>query len=284
MNFIHFFSAGISTSDYTEKSYIKRGFIQACLDGHYANDSVIEEKIAIHATDVLLAFIEHEGDPFDPSDIFLLNCLRVSLWLVYGQQFDVRDNNLHEILATFKVRSSLKGLWLTDIPMCRFLDEKKIHEVRHRTALQTAFQGKLLDKHKDTYDPDVVRDMIDQLLIFIENDEDRGMLTTEDMTYLLLDITGSGFQATAVTMTWLMAYMACYPEIQVRVQEEIDTVLRGSRIPCLADQMKLPYTVATILEVERLASVCPFLLPHRVADKCILQGNQLSYPCISPKH
>ena len=53
------------------------------------------------------------------------------------------------------------------------------------------------------------------------------------------------------------------PEVQARVRAEIHDVLGTSRFPESSDRQDLPFTEATILEIQRMANVTPRgLLPH----------------------
>lgn len=47
-----------------------------------------------------------------------------------------------------------------------------------------------------------------------------------------------------------------------KVQREIDAVVGRSRLPSLTDKGTLPYTEATIMEVQRMAVVVPLAIPH----------------------
>ena len=53
------------------------------------------------------------------------------------------------------------------------------------------------------------------------------------------------------------------PEVQERVRREIFEVLGGKeRQAKLSDRERLPYTEATIMEIQRLGNVGPRGLPH----------------------
>ena len=63
------------------------------------------------------------------------------------------------------------------------------------------------------------------------------------------DIFAAGTETTSSTVLWCILHMMAYPEVQSRVQAELDHVVGRNRLPCLDDQDSLPYTSAVLLEV-----------------------------------
>lgn len=61
---------------------------------------------------------------------------------------------------------------------------------------------------------------------------------------LLLDLFFAGMETTVTTLKWGFLMMCLHPEIQERVQQELDYC--NSDTVTLADRSKLPYTQATI--------------------------------------
>ncbi|XP_059960692.1 cytochrome P450 2U1 isoform X3 [Mesoplodon densirostris] len=57
-----------------------------------------------------------------------------------------------------------------------------------------------------------------------------------------------------------------------KVHEEIERVIGGDRAPSLTDKAQMPYTEATIMEVQRLSVVVPLSIPHMTSEKTVLQG------------
>jgi len=68
---------------------------------------------------------------------------------------------------------------------------------------------------------------------------------------------GGGTDTTATTLRWAIFYMCHYPELQDKVYEEIKTVTGCQALLNFADRTKLPFTEATILEIQRLANLVP---------------------------
>ena len=73
----------------------------------------------------------------------------------------------------------------------------------------------------------------------------------------------AGTEPTASVLSFGLLYMVREPEVQDRVRAEIHDVLGTTRFPESSDRQDLPFTEATIMEVQRMANVTPRgLLPH----------------------
>ncbi|KAK0214140.1 cytochrome P450 [Armillaria fumosa] len=85
---------------------------------------------------------------------------------------------------------------------------------------------------------------------------------------------GAGFDTTVVTIKVFFKMMALLPEIQARIQAEIDSVTGGDRLPTLADrdQGLLPYTLATLYEIFRWHLPLPIGFPHRTVEDDTYNG------------
>ncbi|KZP19018.1 cytochrome P450 [Athelia psychrophila] len=66
----------------------------------------------------------------------------------------------------------------------------------------------------------------------------------------------------AAMMTLILALMQ-HPEVQVKAQLELDTVLGAGHLPSFGDEESLPYISAIVKESLRWEVVTPFAVPHR---------------------
>jgi len=57
-----------------------------------------------------------------------------------------------------------------------------------------------------------------------------------NMLLVLVDLFLAGAETTSSTLQWAMLYMIVFPEVQEKVQQEIDTVVGNSRCPSLDDR------------------------------------------------
>ncbi|KAL8575812.1 hypothetical protein ACOMHN_014817 [Nucella lapillus] len=264
---------GVCTADLSEVYHIKRQFISDAVDAYCSDATRIEDKLSSEIVDTLNQYSDLKM-PFDPAPILHLACLNVALNLTFSQRFDPTGRMANEILKNYEYRSSAYQMNAVDyLPMLKvFTTDDHMEYIQQLSAQQIECNRRLLNWHKDSYDPNSLRDFTDQLLLFMESGEDGSLLSKDDLHYLLLDMAGYGFQAIAVTLTWLLGYMALNPDIQSEVQRELDEVVGRDRLPCLGDQPYLPLTEAVMYEVQRLATVRPFLIPHRTEKTVCIQG------------
>ncbi|KAM9002963.1 steroid 21-hydroxylase [Sarcophilus harrisii] len=110
------------------------------------------------------------------------------------------------------------------------------------------------------------RDLTDYMLQKLrEQGEGQGQLSEGHVHMALVDFFIGGTETTASTLTWAVAFLLHHPEIQRRLQEELDQELgpgfSGSP-PNYQDRARFPLLNATITEVLRLRPAAPLALPH----------------------
>jgi cytochrome P450 len=54
-------------------------------------------------------------------------------------------------------------------------------------------------------------------------------------------------ETVASTITWVVAYLIIYSDVQQKLQEELDKVIGSDRMITVADRSHLPYTCAVIM-------------------------------------
>ncbi|XP_078580182.1 cytochrome P450 2U1-like [Branchiostoma floridae x Branchiostoma japonicum] len=102
-----------------------------------------------------------------------------------------------------------------------------------------------------------------------------------DLTAELYNYIREHIETSCLTLCWGFLYLTAYPDVQEKVQAELDKVVGRDRPPAFSDRINLPYTEATIMEIQRIATFIP-ILPHRTSDDTTLLGYDIpagmSYP------
>ncbi|EHB01227.1 Cytochrome P450 1A2 [Heterocephalus glaber] len=110
-----------------------------------------------------------------------------------------------------------------------------------------------------------VQDIVSALFKHSEEDPrvNDNLIPRKKVINLVNDLFLAGFDTITTAITWSLLYLVTNPEIQRKIQKELDTVIGQDRRPQLADRPQLPYLEAFILEVFRHSSFVPFTIPHR---------------------
>ncbi len=66
-----------------------------------------------------------------------------------------------------------------------------------------------------------------------------------------------------MTLTFIHA-MALYPDVQEKIQAEVDNVVGSHRLPNISDRPNLPYVCAAIKEALRWNPITPLSVPRRI--------------------
>ncbi|XP_069467790.1 steroid 17-alpha-hydroxylase/17,20 lyase [Ambystoma mexicanum] len=160
---------------------------------------------------------------------------------------------------------------LVDIfPWLQIFPNKDLKMLKKCVEVRDALLQKKYLEHKDAYNDNSVNDLIDALLkakLNMENNNRSKLskevgLTDDHILMTVGDIFGAGVETTATVLKWAVAYAIHYPEVQKKIQEEIDTKIGFDRQPSMSDRSRLPYLEATIREVLRIRPVAPLLIPH----------------------
>ncbi|KAH0505826.1 Steroid 21-hydroxylase [Microtus ochrogaster] len=135
-----------------------------------------------------------------------------------------------------------------------------------------------LKLHKDSLVAGQWKDMLDYMLQGVEQQRegtDAGQLHEGHVHMSVVDLFVGGTETTATTLSWTVAFLLHHPEIQKRLQEELDLKL-GPSAPSsqllYKNRMQLPLLMATIAEVLRLRPVVPLALPHRTTRASSISG------------
>ncbi|GAB6018672.1 hypothetical protein CHUAL_000348 [Chamberlinius hualienensis] len=100
----------------------------------------------------------------------------------------------------------------------------------------------------------------------------KSIFSNTGLLHVCKDLLTAGTETSARTMLWGMIYLTNHPEVQMKVQKEIDAVIGRDREPSYNDRAQTPYTLAMITEVHRIVGIVPLALPHRNTKEVTLSG------------
>ena len=107
------------------------------------------------------------------------------------------------------------------------------------------------------------------------SDTGDGMKVTEaELKGNIITLLVAGEETTAHTLSWVMYFLSQHPDMQRKLQEEVDRVLGDRFIPTYEETSSFPYMEAVIMETFRLKPVAPLSYMGTVKDT-VLKGVQL---------
>uniref|UniRef100_A0A8C5WQW9 Cytochrome P450 1A n=1 Tax=Laticauda laticaudata TaxID=8630 RepID=A0A8C5WQW9_LATLA len=214
----------------------------------------------------------------DPYLYLTIAVANVVLTMCFGRRYDYDDEELLDIVINSKQfeESTASGSLATFIPVLQYLPNSKVKKFKNYNRQFTRFLQKNVQEHYESFRKDHIRDITDSLIK--ESQKQKAdtkaniQLPPGKIVNLVNDIFGAGFSSVSMSLSWCLMYLITYPEIQKKIQEEIDVTIGRERKLRLSDQSLLPYTEAFILEVFRHSSFVPFTLPHCTTRDTIFKG------------
>ncbi|XP_050994273.1 cytochrome P450 2J2 [Labeo rohita] len=222
--------------------------------------------------------MDTNGLPFDPHYVINNAVSNIICSMVFGRRFEYTDQRFLNMLSLMSKALKLQtSVWIQLYgAFPRVMDlfpgpHKDLFSCFHQVR---AFIKEEVDKHYADWDPSSPRDFIDCYLTEIQKRKDdlEAGFHEEGLQYAVLDLFVAGTETTSTTLLWAFVYMMKFPEIQEKVQEEIDRVVGRSRRPNMDDRSSMPYTDAVIHEVQRMGNVVPLSVPRMTNEDTILEG------------
>ncbi|XP_072200331.1 cytochrome P450 2J4-like [Excalfactoria chinensis] len=240
----------------------------------------LEQRVQEEAHHMLEFFASLKEKPLDPYYPLIHSVSNVICAVVYGHRFSREDETFHELIRAteciFKFGGSFLHYLYEIFPwlMCRLPGP-------HKTVLScydilSSFTRQEIRKHKEREIPDEPQDFIDFYLAHIEKsgDEPKSTYNEENMVHSINDLFLGGSETTSTTLNWGLLYMVAYPDIQEKVQKELDAVLGPSQTICYEHRRKLPYTNAVIHEIQRFSNIISIGMPR----VCVRNTTLLGFP------
>ena len=263
--------AGLLFSEGTSWTHLRRFSVKTLKDLGFIKSSM-NELIGLEVKH-FVSYLKTAGE--EPQNIchkFNLPIIN-SLWTtMVGQRFDYDDPSLNAIVAGLSRLVNIMGSpgeliglvypWLTRVaPFRQVLGRKD--SVKVVQDILTMLRANI-EEHEATLDPNAPRDYIDMFLLEISRTTDTssvfyGSKGREQLLVSLLDLFGAGSETTSKTLSWAVVYMLRYPEVQEKVQEELDRVVGRDRSPTMEDMPHLPYTEVICLLYRKLDKVAPLI-------------------------
>ncbi|XP_010144388.1 PREDICTED: cytochrome P450 1A5-like [Buceros rhinoceros silvestris] len=221
----------------------------------------------------LLQVMEKEKS-FDPHKYLVVSVANVICAICFGKRYDHNDQELLDVVATTEALDIVgaSGNPADFIPVLQYLPSRTMSLFKDYNKRFLHFLQKIVQEHYDTYDKNNIRDITDSLIEQCTEEKAVTQIPKEKTVNLVNDIFGAGFDTVTTALSWSLMYLVIHPNIQKKIQEELDKIIGQERRPRLSDRGMLPYMEAFILEMFRHSSFLPFTIPHCTTRDTVLNG------------
>lgn len=249
--------------------------------------SLAEDIIQNEVHSLLKEFEKLVDIPSDFNSIFCLNVavLNVIWKMVADRQFDVSDKLIHEFCSSinddFIITQgpiAILDIFPWIIPFVpRIIKDKwmKLGTLVKNMDDRMNLYKESIKEHTTSLNTDNPRDLLDAYLIEMNKTKGTPEKHYESLDDIMINMDNmfiAGMETISSTMRWALVYMVMHPEVQQRVQEEIDKVLPRDMLPTLQHSESLMYCKAVINEVHRKASFLRLSLPHAATSDVHVNG------------
>ncbi|XP_054278817.1 farnesoate epoxidase-like [Macrosteles quadrilineatus] len=205
-----------------------------------------------------------DGSVIQGTGIFGVASVNVIWTMLANKRIDFNDVESRKFLGSLNAmmrRGTPAGGSLVDIsPIFKYIDTSfKLNTATFREVQKYVQQT--IKEHEEILDPNNPMDLIDHYLIEMKKNTSK-LFTEKDLIMIALDLFVAGAESVSNSVEFVLLYMILYPEIQEKMQAEIDHVLARARKPKLDDKLSMHYLMAVLTEVERINSVVPTNVPH----------------------
>lgn len=203
---------------------------------------------------------KQKGAPFYPKASLIASVANNVFSLVFGYRLPHGSSKMAIIiqgLFSFPKLFDQTSLFLIPGVLSFFKITGLSSDLRDIAAFNNLFRSEVKKKRKETNETDETSFADDYLKKMKEEKSRKG--TSFQETHLIGNIQSliiGGTETTTNTLLWLLLAMAIHPDIQQKVQKEVDKVLEKSS-PQWTEHLKLPYTYATIIESMRWRTLVP---------------------------
>ncbi|XP_071829654.1 steroid 17-alpha-hydroxylase/17,20 lyase-like isoform X2 [Apostichopus japonicus] len=229
------------------------------------------ENLVFGVTEKVGKMLTDKGsEQFDPKNIISLAVYNFIAQMVFGKQYELDDPDLIEwrSLSQESIEVFGNGLMADFFPIMQYFPSSGVRGLHDLMARFLKLLNDEIARHKETYNPDEEpKDVVEMLFKARQDMIDSGeegidKISETHLKMTVFDIFSAGTDTSIFTLQWAVACLVDFPEVQEKVQKEIDDVIGSGRLPKMDDRGTLPYTESTLYEVFRYSSITPLTLPH----------------------
>ncbi|XP_033628617.1 cytochrome P450 2U1-like [Asterias rubens] len=259
-----------------------RRFVLSVMRSFGEGRTQMENKVTEEVSHFVAELASHDGSPIDMTYLVQLTFSNIICSVCFGQRYKPSNPDFKHLLhmadVFFKHLTSASAV--NFFPLLWYIPLRGHLAVREMYTGISEFVSDRVQEHKSSLNHDSPRDLID---IYLSEIAKRDLsdsnnyskvetgFTEDYIKHVVTDLFLGGTETVNAVVLWSFVCMVMYPDIQTRIQAEINEVVGSDRVPTMADKTHLPFTQATLLELHRRCNVIPCAIPHATTEDVELE-------------
>uniref|UniRef100_A0A3Q3JFK7 Unspecific monooxygenase n=1 Tax=Monopterus albus TaxID=43700 RepID=A0A3Q3JFK7_MONAL len=249
--------------------------------GNAHTKKTFEHHVLCEFRELLQLFVEKtkRDEYFQPMTYLVVSTANIMSAVCFGKRYSYDDEEFRQVVGRNDQFTQTVGAGsIVDVmPWLQYFPNpiKTIFENFKRLNIEfSKFVRDKVVEHRKTFQSGTIRDMTDAFIVALDQLRDKTAfsLGKDYVPPILGDIFGASQDTLSTAMQWIILILVKYPEMQTRLQQEVDKVVDRSRLPSIEDQLQLPYVMAFIYEMMRFTSFIPLTIPHSTTTDTSIMG------------
>uniref|UniRef100_A0A3Q0QZP9 Cytochrome P450 1A n=1 Tax=Amphilophus citrinellus TaxID=61819 RepID=A0A3Q0QZP9_AMPCI len=271
---------GTSTDWWKVHRKVAQSTVRMFSTGNPHTKKKFENHVLSEGKELLRLFLRKtkEDKYFQPMTYLVVSTANIMSAVCFGKRYSYEDEEFQQLVGRNDQFTQTVGAGsIVDVmPWLQYFPNPIKTIFDNFKQLNLEFSAFIRDKvmeHRKTIQSSTIRDMTDAFIVALDQISDKMGLSEKDyVTATVGDVFGASQDTLSTALQWIILLLVKYPEIQVRLQQEVDKVVDRSRLPSIEDQQQLPYIMAFIYEVMRYTSFAPLTIPHSTTTDTSIMG------------
>ena len=245
---------------------------------------VLENCAQEEAADLVNIFLNFDGQPFDPDSYLPLATLNYMQRLMFGKRNSIDNPDVAAAHSMIDINKGTQHITYLEVipaiwrPFFMLYRHEELCNFLKAVRALNSFLSKNLKQHQESFDPENIQYFADALLqasnTQAESDQKKAGLRENDIVLgTLAQFTGAGTEFPKMILHWALLYMITYPDVQAKIQKELDEVVGRGQKPSFKHRGELPFTEACINEIFRHSAATSLpAVPYATIEDTTLEG------------
>ncbi|XP_078521528.1 cytochrome P450 2J2-like [Lissotriton helveticus] len=226
-------------------------------------------------------FTMTKGKAIDPTPNVAQSISNVMAAMLFGHRFSSDDKELQQLREAseviMKVVSSPWAQLFNAFPRLMQHLPGPVKQLFETDLFLKNFVKGEIESHKEYGIQEEPQDLVDFYLSQLSRDtvDPTSTFDQDNLVRLLIEMFEAGTETSITTLQWALLYMMTQPDIQEKVQKELDAVLGEVETIQYEDRKRLPYTNAVIHEIQRLSNIQSVGASRQLLKDTSLEGFHL---------